>query len=188
MERRRGIPGSGPVRALIVVCLLAGMFAMHGLTGHHDAAMALTHRVTTTAAGTDTTAVTGAVAMLPRSYQAVLKPALSAAEHHTAAHLPVASADFTQPVSTGTPISQNAVISGGVVVEAARDGHRHSMGEVCLAILVALVVAVIAALGLRNLCLTRPVAPLMPALGPITAGRSPPWLHPRLSKLCVLRT
>lgn len=75
----------------------------------------------------------------------------------------------------------------GVAVQAAHDGN-HSMGDMCLAMLTALALAIVAALALRSLRITRPVAPARSGLWAITTGRAPPWLQPSLTKLCVLRT
>jgi hypothetical protein len=44
------------------------------------------------------------------------------------------------------------------------------------------------ALGLRSLLACRPVVLLAPVERLVLSERSPPWLAPSLSKLCVLRT
>jgi hypothetical protein len=62
------------------------------------------------------------------------------------------------------------------------------MGDVCLAMLTALALAILGALAVRGLRATRPVLRVSPALVAIAAGPSPPWLQPTLSQLCVLRT
>jgi hypothetical protein len=136
--RRRAV-GSGLGRALIAVCLLAGVFAMHGLTGGHEALDA----------------------------------------HRPAAAAAMAETEHGHPAAVQPP--------HGPAVQAAHDG-THSMADVCLALLTALALAIVAALALRSLRITRPVAP--PGSGPrvIRTGRAPPWLQPRLTKLCVLRT
>lgn len=143
----------GPVRALIAVCLLAGVFAMHGLTGSHDAAMALTnqpaastatHSVTTTAAPMDHSAVAGHSAGLQAGPE--------------------------------------------VTAQSGHDGHLHAMGDVCLAMLAALLLALVVALALRSLTVAHPVVLAAAAIRVATDGPSPPWRRPTLSKLCVLRT
>jgi hypothetical protein len=75
-----------------------------------------------------------------------------------------------------------------VTIEPGRDGHLHAMGEVCLAMLAALLLALIVALARRSLAAAHPVQ-LDGTTVPVTAdGPSPPWRRPTLSKLCVLRT
>ncbi|MGW5193406.1 DUF6153 family protein [Kribbella sp. NPDC004138] len=43
MNAGGSVMGSGLIKALTVVCLLAGVFAMHGLTSQHDALLAARH-------------------------------------------------------------------------------------------------------------------------------------------------
>jgi len=64
----------------------------------------------------------------------------------------------------------------------------HAMGELCVAILTALVLLLAAAL--RRPCAVMPVGLRRPVPRRVAAllGRSPPWTAPSLSKLCVLRT
>ena len=135
MERRGGVAGSGLVKAAVTLCLLAGVFLMHGLTGNHDAAMAMGHSMT---------------------------PVVE--KHHA-----------------------HAVPQVQEVPAVAPGEHRHSMGELCLAMLTVLALAIIVALALRSLRVSRPV----PLLTRVSRGagpeRSPPRPQPSLSKLCVLR-
>ncbi len=156
---------SGLIRALIAVCLLGGVFAMHGLTGNHDAAAALTH------------------AREPAS-------APSAASMHPASQPPVHAAHRRphSPPSATAPLTPPAVPLPGVTVQPAQDGHGHTMGDVCLAMLTALALAIAGALASHSLRTTRPAMRLRSRLTPMAMGPSPPWLQPTLSKLCVLRT
>ncbi|GAB3950896.1 hypothetical protein GCM10029976_086370 [Kribbella albertanoniae] len=119
----------GPARLLVAVLLLAGVFAMHALTGNHNPAMA---------------------------------------EHTPAAHSMVAS---------DTP-----------AVEPVEDGHLHTMGEVCLAVLTALLIALVVTLVRRSFAPAHPIPPTGVVVPVILAEPSPPWRQPSLSKLCVLRT
>jgi hypothetical protein len=132
---------SGLIRALIAVWLLAGVFAMHGLTGNHEVALATTH--------------------------AIMPP--HGEEHAAATH-------------------QMPVSSNEVTVQTAPDGHDHSMGDVCLAMLTVLALAIIGALAARSLLAAHPVVLRTPTPHVVTAGLSPPWAQPSLSRLCVLRT
>jgi hypothetical protein len=150
----------GLIRALIAACLLAGVFAMHGLTGNHDAA-ALTH-----------------AAHAPQSMH---QESAGHAAHH------VTDGPSATAVSL-SPASYDAVTPSGITVGPAQDGHGHAMGDVCLAMLTVLALAIVAALAARSLRAGRPVVRLRAGRTPIPAGPSPPWLQPTLSKLCVLRT
>ena len=127
---------SGLTRVLAVLGVLAGVFAMHGLTGDHDVTMVDPHL---SASSTEAT---------------------RASEHPAAA--------------------QSAVIT--------IDEHQHAMAGACLAILTALVLLLALSLGLRSLLAWRAVQRTAPADRSALTGRSPPWLVPSLSKLCVLRT
>lgn len=74
-----------------------------------------------------------------------------------------------------------------VIVEPSDQGHLHSMGDVCLAMLAALLLMLIVALARRSLAVAHPVV-LAPAWVAVTADdSSPPWRRPTLSKLCILR-
>ncbi|HEY0473497.1 MAG TPA: DUF6153 family protein [Kribbella sp.] len=127
---------SGLTRVLAVLGVLAGVFAMHGLTGNHDVTMVGPHLSASTT------------------------EANHATDHPAAA--------------------QSAVISV--------DEHQHAMTGACVAILTALVLLLALSLGLRSLSAWRAVQPTAPADRSALTGRSPPWLVPSLSKLCVLRT
>jgi hypothetical protein len=120
----------GPVKALIAVCLLAGVFAMHGLTGSHDAGMAATHEM----------------------------PAVTTAQ-------PMVTVPFMD-------------VGQQVIVEAAHHGHRHAMGDVCLAMLVAFLLAIVAALALRSLLPAYPVALGGTPLRVAVEEPLPPWRRP----------
>jgi hypothetical protein len=154
----------GLIRALIAACLLAGVFAMHGLTGNHDAA-ALTH------------AAHAAVAAPQSMHQA--------SSGHAAHHMTDGPSATAVSLS---PASYDAVTLSGITVRPAQDGHGHAMGDVCLAMLTVLALAIVAALAARSLRAGRPVVRLRAGRTPIAAGPSPPWLQRTLSKLCVLRT
>jgi len=65
--------------------------------------------------------------------------------------------------------------------------EHHSMGGACLAVLTGLVLLLALALALRSLLAWRHTELFGPADRPVLTGRSPPWLVPSLSKLCVLR-
>lgn len=121
--------GSGLVKAAVTLCLLAGVFVMHGLTGNHDVAMA---------SGDPMPAAVG--------------------QHHV-----------------------------HEVAELAPGEHRHSMGDICLAMLTVLGVAIIVALALRSLRVSHPVQLLARVSTGVAPERSPPCPRPSLSKLCVLR-
>jgi hypothetical protein len=111
---------------LTAACLLAGVFAMHGLSAGHEP---------------------------------------------VAAHSPMA-------VEHGHPPAAVQVAPGA----------DHSMGELCLAVLTALGLAIVAAQALRSLRISRPVVPAGSVLAVPTTGRAPPWLPVSSTKLCVLRT
>jgi len=62
------------------------------------------------------------------------------------------------------------------------------MGDVCLAVLAALLLALIVALALRVWSVAHPVVPTLAAIRVAIDGPLPPWRQPTLSRLCVLRT
>ncbi|WP_145806711.1 DUF6153 family protein [Kribbella amoyensis] len=164
MTRWRERIRQGPVKALVVVCVLAGVFAMHGLTGSHDAAMALGHEMPAPSMAGRSVADIGAVAPMSHGDPAVpgVNPAV---------------ADV--PPSAGVGVELTA--SDG-------DGHLHGLGEVCLAMLAALSLALVAALVSRSLVAAYPVEMALPVTRLAIDGALPPWRRPSLSKLCVLRT
>ena len=161
----------GLVRAVIVVCLLVGVFAMHGLTGSHDAAMAFTHQMPPTAP------------TRPVVHQAPWQSAPHAVVHEMAAVNESAAA-----APSGQSVATRSGTATRTAVEPGPAGHLHAMGDVCLAMLTALALAMVAALGMHSLRATHPVVLPGIALPSIDPGPSLPWLQPTLSKLCVLRT
>ncbi|GAA1599973.1 hypothetical protein GCM10009789_62670 [Kribbella sancticallisti] len=141
----------GPARLLTVVGLLAGVFAMHGLTGNHDATIALPHGMA------------------------------SLANVATADHVHTTAA--TRPSAVHPPLAAQI----GVTVGAVDESGHHAM-DVCLAVLTALALAawvVLAAVRRKAALSVGRGAPVHRLRLP---SRSPPWLQPSLSKLCVLRT
>jgi len=160
---------SGLVRALIAVWLLAGVFAMHGLTGNHDAVMAQTHAPHPTAVSA------------PNTHQPAQRHSLQSVHQMPAANQPAMAAQRA-------PTSVDAMASSGNTAYTGRGGHRHAMGDVCLAMLTTLALAILGALAVRGLRATHPVLRVSPALVAIAVAPSPPWRQPTLSKLCVLRT
>jgi hypothetical protein len=153
---------SGPTRALAVLGVLAGVFAMHGLTGNHDAAMAGPHMgAASSAAG-------------------------PAADHR------IGPADEMGSSSPGRPMGdlgdKAAVSSAATHVAFIQAGDEHLMAGACIAVLTGLVLLLTLLLGLRSLLAWRPVQLTAPAVQPMLTERSPPWLVPSLSKLCMLRT
>jgi hypothetical protein len=139
MNSRHTRTRRGSIRALVAAVLLAGVFTMHGLTGNHDAAMAM-----------GSSAVVSA--------------------HDLA---PSASEISSREPATAEPSSQ---------------GHVHAMGDACLAMLAALLLALIVALARRSRTAAHPVQLTgMVVIVPVD-GPSPPWRRPTLAKLCVLRT
>jgi hypothetical protein len=162
---------SGFVRALVLFAVLAGVLAMHALTMNHDAAMAATSTMASPVAGMahgqiDSAGQFGHISGPPPDH------GMSAAEVRVELPGPAAS-------TSKVAVSKDQSFSGA------------QMGAMCLAVLAAslLLLGLALMLGwLRSarcapwLRQARPV-PLSPLL-----GRSPPWLEPSLSKLCVLRT
>ncbi|MFC9688873.1 DUF6153 family protein [Kribbella sp. NPDC056951] len=74
------------------------------------------------------------------------------------------------------------------VASADEHGHEHSMADMCLAMLAALLLALIVALARRSLTAAHPVQ-LIGATIPVASDwPSPLWCRPTLSKLCILRT
>lgn len=68
------------------------------------------------------------------------------------------------------------------------DEHHHAMGDVCLGVLTSLLLLLALILAIRSLSVWRAIHLVARIELPRLAGRSPPWLAPSLSKLCVLRT
>ena len=167
MNSQRTYPRRGPIRALVAAVLLAGVFSMHGLTGNHDVAMAMTHQTPAATAAHDPGPTVAHATTPARDHS------MGALESQTAPH-PVGSRPLQhQPAATIAP---------------SRDGHLHAMGDVCLAMLAALLLALIVALARRSLTAAHPVQRAATTVPSTTTGPSPPWRRPTLSKLCVLRT
>ena len=156
----------GPIRALVAAVLLAGVFTMHGLTGNHDVAMAMTHQ-TPAATASHVPRPTAAHATTPARAHS-----MSAVESQTATH----SVNSRPPRQSAATIARSS------------DGHLHAMGDVCLAMLAALLLAVIVALARRSLTAAHPVQRAGTTVPSTATGPSPPWRRPTLSKLCILRT
>ncbi|TDO45713.1 hypothetical protein EV643_11237 [Kribbella sp. VKM Ac-2527] len=146
---------SGVTRAVAVLGVIAGVFAMHALTGNHDAAMAAEHLN-----------VAPRAMVLPAGHQQM---------------------DHAGPAQTRTLAPTNEKPAGEEHPAFAPLGGHHSMGGVCLAVLTGLVLLLALALALRSLSAWRSVRLFALAEPPVLTGRSPPWLVPSLSKLCVLR-
>lgn len=146
-----GMLRSGVTRAVAVLGVIAGVFAMHALTGNHDAAMAAEHLN-----------VAPRAMVLPAGHQQM--------DHAGPAQTTMTLAPTGEEHPTFAPL-----------------GGHHSMGGVCLAVLTGLVLLLALALALRSLSTWRSVQLFALAEPPVLTGRSPPWLVPSLSKLCVLR-
>ena len=174
METWRSRIRQGPVRALIAVCLLAGVFTMHGLTGNHDAAMVRAHQLPATAAA-DHPAPGAAVRPAPGH----LKQAAPAAAHPSFAETGRAAAP-----SYVTPLQPRQALT----FEPDRDRHLHAMGDVCLAMLAGLLLALIIALARRSRTVAHPIEVAGSAVLVAVDRPTPPWRRPTLSKLCLLRT
>jgi hypothetical protein len=145
---------SGLNRALAVLGVLVGVFAMHCLTGNHDVMMASPQ----------------------------MGAASSAAEHETVAQHVISWGQGSSPAMASADV-------GGMRLRFEPVGkHQHAMGGACLAMLTALVLLLVLALALRSLLAWRSVQVELAAERPVLTGRSPPWLTPSLSKLCVSRT
>jgi hypothetical protein len=153
-----GMWWSGLTRVMAVLGVAAGVFTMHGLTGNHDAAMAAAH-----------------MNPAPRAI------AVLVADHHTSVQ-----AD-TDPASVAAMdwLDEAGNLITGALTPA---GHGHTMAGACVAVLTALVLLLALMLGLRSLLAWRRVRLIAPPARPPVTGRSPPWVVPSLSKLCVLRT
>ena len=174
MKSRRLQARRATTRALVAVVLLAGVFAMHGLTGNHDAAMAMTDQMpasVTADAHSATVARTAAVAPPPGTHRSAVHQTTD--EVHRA---------------TQTAHSTWAKPWPAIIVEPGHGGHSHRMVDVCLAMLVALLLALVVALTRRGLTEAHPVELIGTAAQLAAGGLSPPCRRPTLSKLCVLRT
>lgn len=173
MDERVGFRGVWLLRAVGVLGLLVGVFAMHGLTAHHDAAIAGTSLTQQAASG---------------QHAPTAGPAPT---HHAPAeqHERVMPADRHKDAMPG---EQHQVVLPLVlldafdrVVIAVADG-QHEMVSVCVAVLTGLVLLLALALAARSLLAWRPVLGTV-AVVRLVGERAPPWLVPELSKLGVLR-
>jgi hypothetical protein len=170
MKSRGSVTVSGFVRALVLFGVLAGVLAMHALTMNHDAAMAAMNTTASPVAGMahgqiDSAGQSGYISGPPRDH------GMSAAEVRV---------DMPGPAASPSKVA----------VSKYQGGSGQQMGAMCLAILAASLLLGLA-LMLGWLRSARFALWLRQArqvhLSPLL-GRSPPWLEPSLSKLCVLRT
>lgn len=164
MTHQADFRGALLLRVLGVLALVAGVFAMHGLTAHHDAAMptAPTHLA------------------VSEHHGALLEPAPTG---HTASGTTVAAADAGQH----RVVLPLALLDAFGRVDIAPAGAQHEMVSVCVAVLTGLLLLLALALGLRSWQAWRPVVATPPVERLVVGERSPPWLSPELSKLGVLR-
>src|SRR5437763_1465872 len=122
---------SGPTRALAVLAVLAGVFAMHGLTGNHDAAMADPHM------------------------DAASSAAGPAADHRMG---PVDETGSSSPAGPMGGLGDQAAMSSAAThVAFIPAGDEHVMAGACVAVLTGLVLLLTLLLGLRSLLAWRPV-------------------------------
>jgi len=143
------------LRLLGVLGVVVGVFAMHGLTAHHDAAMPTGHPAT-------------AMQAEPATAMQTEDVAAPHVKHEVA--LPIALVDAFDRVAI------------------APAGDQHGMVSACVAMLTGLLLFLALVLALRSLLAWRLVLLLPPVVRVVLSERSPPWLAPSLSKLCVLRT
>ena len=154
------------LRLLGVLGIVAGVFAMHGLTGQHDAAMAIMHLP-----GVTQTGPTPAQHVVSTPAEA-MATGLSRAGESAAGHsvrLPIALVDGFDRVAIGAA------------------GEQHGMAGACMAVLTTLLLLLALMLGLRSLRAWRSVVLLAPTERLTSTDRSPPWLAPSLSTSGVLR-
>jgi hypothetical protein len=172
MNTRATVSGA-LLRVLGVLGLVAGVFAMHGLTAHHEIAMAGMHAPAAAQAAT-----------MSAAHMSASPPAGDAAgsvqaEVVSVAAVPQAMHQVAMPV---------ALVDGFERVVVTPSGGRPGMVGACVAVLTGLLLLLALALGLRSLLAWRLVVLLAPVERLVLSERSPPWLAPSLSKLCVLRT
>jgi len=172
--KNRGAVISGLARALMLVCVLAGVLAMHALTMNHDPRMATLTTVASPAAGVipgdiESTAHSGHTSRSPTD------AGMSAA---------AVTVGMAKPAPGSQWFSKLAVLK-------YQSAGGHQMAAMCLAILSTSLLLVGLALMLGWLRSAR-FAPWAQQVRPVHLSplleRSPPWLAPSLSKLCVLRT
>lgn len=174
MIQQHALAGSRSGKALVAMLLLAGVFAMHGLTGNHDAAMSLRGHSSLSTASEHNRPYLDDQPLLSDQALMLTAPAGSTIADGD----PVASAmhsDVPRLTARGLGASGN-------------DEHRSAMGDVCLAMLVALLLALLVALARRSVAVTYPARPVGGLVAMTATGPSPPWMCPTLSKLCILRT
>jgi hypothetical protein len=153
---------SGLIRAVAVLGVLVGVFAMHGLTGNHDVTM-VSPQMTAGSSVSEDVAADVTKMLVDRA---------------------------NSPATATVPLSEAAsmAFAAALVTVISVDEHQHGMAGACLAMLTSLVLWLVLTLALRSLLAWRPVRLQTAAERPLLTGRSPPWLAPSLSKLCVLRT
>jgi hypothetical protein len=217
MNARATVSGA-LLRVLGVLGVVAGVFAMHGLTADHEVAMAGMHAPAATQAAAMPAAHMSAPPLASDlfgpaqpGHAAGSKQTEHAAGPTRAGHAPGSTQvghaagstlvghaagamqvelvpDAAVPQSTHQVALPIALVDGFERVVIAPAGERHGMVGACLAVLSGLLLLLALALGLRSLLAWRPVVLLAPAQRLALSERSPPWLAPSLSKLCVLRT
>jgi hypothetical protein len=172
--KNRGAVISGLARTLMLVCVLAGVLAMHALTMNHDPMMA----TMTTVASPVAAAIHGDIDSTAHSGHTSRPPSdagMSAA---------VVTVEMARPAVGSQLFSKLTVLK-------YQSGSGHQMVAMCLAILATSLLLVGLALMLGWLRSAR-FAPWSQQARPVHLSplleRSPPWLAPSLSKLCVLRT
>ena len=159
------------LRLLGVLGIVAGVFAMHGLTGQHDAAMAIMHLPGVTQTG-PTPAAPAVSSPAEAMASEAMTTGLSRAGESAAGHsvrLPIALVDGFDRVAIGAA------------------GEQHGMAGACMAVLTTLLLLLALMLGLRSLRAWRSVVLLAPTERLTSTDRSPPWLAPSLSTSGVLR-
>ncbi|MFI6677706.1 hypothetical protein [Kribbella sp. NPDC050470] len=162
MDHRPEFRGALLLRVLGVLALAVGVFAMHSLTAHHDAAMAAppTHPA------------------LSGHHGDMAEPAGAGRQEQHESVMPAGQHEVVLPLVLLDALGR---------VDIAPAGEQHEMVSVCVAVLTGLLLLLALALGLRSLLAWRPVV-VIPPVGRLVAGeRSPPWPRPELSKLGVLR-
>jgi hypothetical protein len=109
-------------------------------------------------------------------------------------HAPAATQSAVMPGEhADTPAMEHqvalpiALVDGFGRLAVAPAGEQHGMGGACLAVLTVLLLLLALVLALRSLLAWRPVVVCAPSERLVLGERSPPWLTPSLSKLCVLR-
>ncbi|MGW1341131.1 hypothetical protein ACWCOV_08765 [Kribbella sp. NPDC002412] len=182
MDERVGFRGVWLLRAVGVLGLLVGVFAMHGLTAHHDAAMAGTPLTQQAVSGQHApTAGPAPTHHAPAEQHERVMPA----DRHKDA-VPAERHEHVMPGEQHQVVLPLVLLDAfDRVVISVADG-RHEMVSVCVAVLTGLVLLLALALAARSLLAWRPVLGTV-AVVRLVGERAPPWLVPELSKLGVLR-